>query len=1197
MKKNILLIALLVSSIANAQFNFSKQTIMENINTSEGVATIQSADIDGDGDKDLLSGDSYNVKWFENIGGNNTQLVSHKIADFGVKFCSLADIDRDGDSDVVLQSYGTIFWIKNNGLGNFSAPSLLFTTDNVRSISVIDFDLDNDLDILYSYSDWNYSGLSWLENTTGQVFTNRIISLNSKSRAIYAIDIDRDNDVDIFSFNNDTQKLERFTNNGAFSFTTQVVTSGRDNDYGTMNFSDIDNDNDLDLIISNSAGYTNSIEELNIFKNNGTGNLTLFRTLVTNGIGLSYITTKDLDNDNDLDILVSCYNDDKLSWFKNTDGQGNFSTIQVINSKLNGVRAICAYDFDGDSKVDILATSSLDDKIVLHKNLNGLGTFDAEKILTRSINNPVKSISADIDNDGDKDVITISEGDGKISWYKNLDGIGNFGVQNLVETEFIGFGNVVSIDFDNDGDIDIASGENNSNCCDFFCWYENLDGQGKFGPRKVISSSLNGVVGLATADLDNDGKNDIIRTAAYSATHFNWYKNLGLGVFERRDIFPSDNTYEYNFENVVVKDINGDGNKDLILQYGAANSATLSWFLNNGTGSFTERRLPPSFYQGHSFGAEDLDGDGDMDLVSANLSSYYGANKVVWYENLDGNGNFGPLKTIDSAILGSNFSGYSIDIYPKDLDRDGDIDIVGRSDHNSNVVWYENLDGRGSFAASRTLFTETGFKINSISFDDFNHDGYIDILASIVNDNLLNTVKTDKVIYYKNLGLAFNKINGYLRAGLNIDDCNLPVNNLKVITNNGTDSYATFTTKTGYYQFYVDPGTYITTIPTTLRNFNIATPTYHSSTFIGVGNIDVANFCLNPTQIANDLNVVLVPLSQARPGFDTTYQIVFNNVGNTQLSGQIKLNFDSSKLTFTSASVTPNLTTNNSLTFDYFNFNPFETRTINLKFRVLSPPTVQINDILAYSLTIDPIINDATPEDNTHIFKQTVVGSYDPNDITCLEGTKISFIQAQKELHYIIRFQNTGTASAINVRVENTLDDKLDWNTFQLINSSHNDRVEIKNGNKVSFFFDKINLPRSATNEPASHGFISYKIKPKANVVVGDIFANKADIFFDYNQPIVTNTELTEIVAVLATNDYESNSIEFSFYPLPISDILIIDSKNEIVKIEIFNELGQKVLSNLNQNTINVSSLSSGLYICRATDKTYNYASKKVIKK
>lgn len=1195
MKKIISILFLLSFCLGNAQLNFSKQTIMENINASEGVASIQSADIDGDGDIDLLSGNSYDLKWFENIGGNNTQLISHKIADIGTKFCSFADIDRDGDFDIVVQSYSQILWIENiDGRGNFNTPKLLLSSDKIHCIFVIDFDLDNDLDILYSYTDWNYSGLSWLENTTGNVFTNRIVSQYSKSTAIYAIDIDKDNDVDIFSFNYYTQKIELLSNNGTLSFTTQVIASGRYNGFGTMTFSDIDNDNDQDLIFSNSAGYSNSIEEINIFKNNGGGNLILFKTLVTNGIGLSYLITKDLDNDNDLDIVVSCYNDDKLSWFKNNDGQGNFGSIQVINNNLNGVKSIAAYDFDGDSYIDVLAASELDDKIVFHKNLNGQGDFDVEKILTRNINYPVKSITADLDNDGDKDVISISEGDGKISWFKNLDGLGNFGVQNLVETEFIGFGNVIAVDLDRDGDIDIASGEENSNCCDLFCWYENVDGQGKFSPRKVISNSLDGVVGLSSADLDNDGDNDIIRTAGWADTHFNWFKNLGQGVFEKKDIFASDTTYEYGFGNVIIKDINKDGNKDLVLQYGYANSANFSWFFNDGAGNFTEKKIKSNFYAGYSFDAEDIDGDGDADLVSAQLPDYYGNSRVVWHENTDGKGNFSSAKIIDSKIPNSSFGGYSIEVQLKDLDSDGDYDIIGRSDHNSNIVWYENLDGKGNFAPHKILFTETGYKIVSISFDDLNNDGYIDILASVVNDNYLNTVTTHKVIYYKNLGPTFNKINGFVRAGLNSNDCNLPVNNLKVITNNGTDSLATFTTNSGYYQFYVDPGNYNTTIPSTLKNFDISAPTSHNVTFTGIGNIDVANFCLYPSQIANDLNVKIIPLNGARPGFDATYQIVYSNVGNTQLNGKVKLDFDSSKLTFISANVQPNITTNNTLTFDFLNLNPFETRIINLNFTVYAPPTVEINDVLVFYASIDPQNNDATTNDNVHILEQTVIGSFDPNDITCLEGENITLNEAKNELHYLIRFQNTGTASAINVKIENILEDKLDWETFQIINSSHTNRVEIKNGSKVSFNFDKIYLPHKNANEQASHGFVAYKIRPKTNVEIGDVFQNKADIYFDYNLPIITNTALTEIVK--KSNGGGSNSNRFNFYPSPVSDILKIDSKNEIIKIDIFNELGQLVLSNSNQNYINVENLSTGFYICRATDIDGVNVMKKILK-
>ncbi|MFC7772840.1 T9SS type A sorting domain-containing protein [Flavobacterium sp. GCM10027622] len=1184
MKKIILFLFLLSFNIIKAQLNFSKKSIMENVNATEGVTSIHSVDIDGDGDKDLLSGDAYKVKWFENVGGNNSQMISHTIGDIGVSYCSFADIDRDGDFDVIVQSYFQIHWIENtNGRGNFALPKLLFSSDRIHHIFITDFDLDNDLDILYSYTNWNYSGLSWLENTTGNVFNNRTISQYSRSRAIYAIDIDRDNDVDIFSLNYDTQKIELFSNNGSLNFTTQVITNGRDNGYGTMNFSDIDNDNDQDLIVSNSAGYTTSIEEINIFKNNGTGNLTLFRTLVTNGIGLSNLLTKDLDNDNDLDIVVSCYNDDKVSWFKNNDGLGNFSNISVINDKLNGAKAVCAYDYDGDNDIDVLSASQIEDKIVLHENLNGVASFGPEKILTRSINNPKKSITADIDGDGIKDVLSISYNDAKLAWYKNLDGRGNFGLQNLISADLYSLGDVAAVDLDQDGDLDVISGENHSSQS-VFVWYENLDGRGRFSAQRLIAINR-GLFGIATGDLDNDGDNDFVITGGSVENSLTWYKNLGQGNFAMQSI-PTPDISVFG-DQLYIKDINSDGKNDIVILAGA----TVSWYANDGSGNFTQKTFVGSFYDGHSLSIEDLDGDGDLDFVLAHEATFDGNNRVVWYENLDGNGNFGPVIVIDSRIPSSSFGGYSIEIQAKDLDSDGDVDIVGRSDHNSNIVWYENLDGKGTFTQQVILFTETGFDINSMFLDDIDSDGYTDILTSIVNDNYLNTVKTDKITYFKNLGPAFNKINGFVRAGLNVDDCNIPVNNLKVTTNNGTDTISTFTTKTGYFQYYVDPGNYTTTIPSTLRNFNISAPVSHNSLFVGIGNIDVANFCLYPSEIVNDLNVVLVPLNQPRPGFETSYQIVFNNVGNTRLNGKITLVFDDSKLTFNSASITPNAITNNSLTFDFVNLNPFETRTINLSFSIAAPPTVEINDSLVYSLSIDSQNEDSTPDDNLYILNQVVIGSFDPNDITCLEGESITIDQAKNELHYLIRFQNKGTASAINVRIENTLEDKLDWETFQLINSSHNNRVEIKNGNKVSFFFDKINLPHEAENEPASHGFVAYKIKPKDNVVIGDVFQNKADIFFDFNLPVVTNTALTEIKKRNSNNNHQ-----FNLYPSPVIDILKIRSKTEIVKIEIFNELGQLVLSNSNQNFIYVTNLSSGLYICKATDKNNISEAQKIIK-
>ena len=98
-----------------------------------------------------------------------------------------------------------------------------------------------------------------------------------------------------------------------------------------------------------------------------------------------------------------------------------------------------------------------------------------------------------------------------------------------------------------------------------------------------------------------------------------------------------------------------------------------------------------------------------------------------------------------------------------------------------------------------------------------------------------------------------------------------------------------------------------------------------------------------------------------------------------------------------------------------------------------------------------------------------------------------------------------------------TISDKLDWTTFQPINSSHNYRLELVEQEEINFIFENINLPYEAIDEPGSNGHVSFKIKPKDNVQIGDIIENKAYIFFDFNAPIITNTVSTEIVDELST--------------------------------------------------------------------------------
>ncbi len=137
-----------------------------------------------------------------------------------------------------------------------------------------------------------------------------------------------------------------------------------------------------------------------------------------------------------------------------------------------------------------------------------------------------------------------------------------------------------------------------------------------------------------------------------------------------------------------------------------------------------------------------------------------------------------------------------------------------------------------------------------------------------------------------------------------------------------------------------------------------------------------------------------------------------------------------------------------------------------------------------------------------------MVNSYDPNDKICLEGEIEAPSKIGEYLHYIINFENVGSADAVNIVVKDVIDvTKFDEKTLQILDSSHPVRAKI-NSNIAEFIFEGINL------QHGGHGNILLKIKTRDNLVVGDVVTNKADIFFDYNLPITTNLASTTFQAL-----------------------------------------------------------------------------------
>src|SRR5690554_2905540 len=222
---------------------------------------------------------------------------------------------------------------------------------------------------------------------------------------------------------------------------------------------------------------------------------------------------------------------------------------------------------------------------------------------------------------------------------------------------------------------------------------------------------------------------------------------------------------------------------------------------------------------------------------------------------------------------------------------------------------------------------------------------------------------------------------------------------------------------------------------------------------------------------------------------------------------------------FVSSNPSPGSSTANSLTFPIGTMQPFQTVEVDITMLTFQPPTVNGGDILNFTANVTPSANDYTPVDNTFNVAQVVVNSFDPNDKQVLQGEELHIDHKDEYLDYMIRFQNTGTASAINVRILDTLHPKLDWNTIVPISASHDYYVKIKDGNHVEFMFDNIHLPDSISNEQASHGFVAYKIKPKSDVQVGDVITGDAAIYFDFNAPIITNVVSTTVIESLGISD------------------------------------------------------------------------------
>ena len=435
-------------------------------------------------------------------------------------------------------------------------------------------------------------------------------------------------------------------------------------------------------------------------------------------------------------------------------------------------------------------------------------------------------------------------------------------------------------------------------------------------------------------------------------------------------------------------------------------------------------------------------------------------------------------------------------------------------------------------------------------------------------------------------GFVFKDINN--DCIINISEQGIPNIPVKLFDNIGALIRQTYSSYYGKYSFLETSGTYNLVIDTANKPYQLNCPFPGNDSLISLTYF---------YPIADSINFP----ATCKPGFDIGIQSISTNgvirpgqahILNVNagdmfhwynlnctngISGSVSLSVTGpvSNVMPDIGSLTPSVS-GNIFTYNISDFSSINNST-DFQLIFQTDTTAQAGDVICVNATVTPISGDNNPINNTYTFCYNVVNSYDPNiKETYPENVQPGF---NDWITYTIHFQNTGNAPAFNIRIQDELDTMLNLETFQVINYSHQNLVDLT-GSVLNVRFPNIQLPDSTTNSAGSKGFIQYRLKPKATWAAPYQIKNTAYIYFDYNAPIVTNTTLNTIL--IPTGLKNQTETVMNLYPNPSNGSFTIElNTKEKQTLQVFDITGNVVLSQTIENgkaIIDGSHLASGIY-------------------
>ena len=661
--------------------------------------TLAVGDLDRDGDNDIVVGqrdvvagadpEDAEVLWLRNPtrgGGGWTIHAIAQVAEGSVWDVALDDAEGDGDLDVFYSTSiqyggGGLFWAANPGDPEsvWTARTIAEDGGTLRQLTTGDLDEDGDPDLvatnffpgeIYVFrNDGTPANGGWVEETV----TDELGGACSVALG----DIDRDGDLDVVAAGQSDDDVAWFEQAGAAWTRNDVETSF--DDVEQVGLADVDQDGDLDIL---ARAWLPG--EISWWDNTaGNGSNWVERSVATGFETPSALEIADLDLDGDLDFLAASFTGDIVSWWRNESIHRRFVAPEplTVRSGLADPRAVTVADLNGDGWLDLGYALWDGDAIaaclavVPDSNTWWSESIDATFDGARALS------TADLDGDGDRDVIGAAVAADDVNWYENEGSWNPDWVQQALLSDLDGAHRALPADFDLDGDIDLATAGYDD---DELSLLLNADGVGSDWDYYDLWS-LNGPFDVKVGDLDRNGRPDIV-ASAYDGDRINVYLNRYPDPW----LIDSVTTAIDGPRGIDLCDVDRDGDLDVVAVERLADG--IHWYENDdGTGQLWSERAvgTATFDDGAGVRCADLDADGDADVVAAGQ-----AGDAVWAWFNYGNGGTWTRYQMEQAVD----SPWDVDV--GDLDHDGDLDLAVAAGGTADaLLWYENVGGQYSTLA------------------------------------------------------------------------------------------------------------------------------------------------------------------------------------------------------------------------------------------------------------------------------------------------------------------------------------------------------------------------------------------------------------------------------------------------------------------------------------------------------------------